>query len=54
MESLLFLQDEEEDIKLWRELAIPSMTLHWASIGTENKSQAVSIFSLSLHFLLFF
>ena len=32
-ESILFLRDEDEKIRLWRELAVPPMTLHWASIG---------------------
>ena len=32
-ESILFLWDEDEKIRLWRELAVPQMTLHWASIG---------------------
>ena len=45
-DSLLFLRDEEEDIKLWRELAIPSMTLHCASIGNWKLEPG------PLHFLL--
>ena len=32
-ESVLFLRDEDEKIRLWRELTVPPMTLHWASIG---------------------